>query len=39
LGEASTAGEVDRVRSLGEAYAATEVELEQALQDWENLLE
>ncbi|MBI5959242.1 MAG: ABC-F family ATP-binding cassette domain-containing protein [Chloroflexi bacterium] len=39
LGEASTAGEVERVRSLGEAYAATEAELDHALREWETLLQ
>ena len=39
LGVASTAGAVDRVRNLGETYAATESELESALAEWEALLE
>jgi ATP-binding cassette subfamily F protein 3 len=38
LGEASTAGAVDRVRALGETYAATESELNDALREWETLL-
>jgi hypothetical protein len=38
LGEASTAGAVDRVRTLGETYAATESELDGALREWETLL-
>ncbi len=39
LGVASTAGAVDRVRDLGETYAATESELESALAEWAALLE
>ncbi|MBN2304617.1 MAG: ABC-F family ATP-binding cassette domain-containing protein [Anaerolineae bacterium] len=39
LGEASSAGAVDRVRDLGEQYAATETELNIALETWESLLE
>jgi ATP-binding cassette subfamily F protein 3 len=38
LGEASTAGAVDRVRALGETYAATESELDDSLREWETLL-
>jgi len=39
LGAASTAGAVDRVRELGETYAAMESELESAMAEWEALLE
>jgi ATP-binding cassette, subfamily F, member 3 len=39
LGDASTAGAVDRVRDLGEAYTAAEGQLDRALQEWEALLE
>jgi ATP-binding cassette subfamily F protein 3 len=39
LGAASTAGAVERVRELGEAYAAMESELESAMAEWEALLE
>ena len=39
LGAASTAGAVERVRELGEAYAAAEAELESAMAEWEALLE
>ncbi|RPI93659.1 MAG: ABC transporter ATP-binding protein, partial [Chloroflexi bacterium] len=39
LGEASAAGAVDRVRTLGEAYNAAEAELERALREWEALLD
>jgi ATP-binding cassette subfamily F protein 3 len=39
LGEASTAGAVDRVRELGEAYTTIEAELNAALREWESLLE
>jgi ATP-binding cassette subfamily F protein 3 len=38
LGEASVAGAVGRVRALGEIYAATESELNDALHEWETLL-
>jgi ATP-binding cassette subfamily F protein 3 len=38
LGEASTAGAIDRVRALGETYAATESELDDALREWEGLM-
>lgn len=39
LGEASSAGAVDHVRSLGESYTAAEAELDAALAEWETLLE
>lgn len=39
LGEASSAGAVDRVRELGESYAESENQLEAALHEWEMLLE
>ena len=39
LGDASTAGAVDRVRDLGEAYTAAEGQLDRALREWETLLE
>ncbi|NLX10482.1 MAG: ABC-F family ATP-binding cassette domain-containing protein [Chloroflexi bacterium] len=39
LGEASSAGAVERVRELGESYTATEAELNEALTEWELLLE
>ncbi len=38
LGDASAAGAVDRVRELGEAYAAVEAELNTALEEWERLM-
>ncbi len=38
-GQASQAGAVDRVRELGEAYAATQDELDAALRTWEALLD
>jgi ATP-binding cassette subfamily F protein 3 len=38
LGDASAAGEVDRVRELGEAYTAAEAELNAALEEWEYLM-
>jgi ATP-binding cassette subfamily F protein 3 len=38
LGEASSAGAIDRVRALGETYAATESELDGALREWEGLM-
>ncbi len=38
IGEASAAGDADRVHRLGEAYAAAEHELNAALQEWETLL-
>ena len=38
LGEASAAGEVERVRALGEAYTAAEAELNAALEEWEHLM-
>jgi ATP-binding cassette subfamily F protein 3 len=38
LGAASEAGAVDKVRALGQAYAATEAELEAKMQEWEALL-
>ncbi len=38
LSEASNAGAADRVRALGEDYAATEAELDAAFQEWEALL-
>lgn len=38
LGAASQNGEVDRVRELGEAYAAAQTELEAKMQEWETLL-
>lgn len=39
LGEASSSGAVERVRTLGESYAATEAELESVMREWERLLE
>jgi ATP-binding cassette subfamily F protein 3 len=39
LGDASSAGAVDRVRDLGEAYTAAESQLDSALREWETLLE
>ncbi len=39
LGEASLRGAVERVRDLGERYAATESALDRALQEWEALAE
>jgi len=39
LGEASLRGAVERVRDLGERYAATESALDRALQEWETLAE
>ena len=38
LGDASAAGEVDRVRELGEAYTTAEAELNAALEEWEYLM-
>ncbi len=38
LGEASEAGQVDRVRELGEAYTAAQSELDAKMQEWETLL-
>jgi ATP-binding cassette subfamily F protein 3 len=38
LGAASAAGAVERVRDLGEAYNATEGELDRAMREWETLL-
>ncbi|MBN2471454.1 MAG: ABC-F family ATP-binding cassette domain-containing protein, partial [Anaerolineae bacterium] len=38
IGEASAAGNADRVHRLGEDYARTERELEAALEEWEALL-
>src|SRR5579859_1492497 len=38
LGAASEAGEVNRVRELGEAYAAAEAELDERMGEWETLL-
>lgn len=38
LGEASSAGQVDRVRELGEAYTQAEDQLNAALSEWEALL-
>jgi ATP-binding cassette, subfamily F, member 3 len=38
LGAASEAGQVDRVRELGEAYAATQSDLDARMQEWEALL-
>ncbi|MCC6801122.1 MAG: ABC-F family ATP-binding cassette domain-containing protein, partial [Anaerolineae bacterium] len=38
LGDASAAGDVDRVRALGEAYTAAEAELNAALEEWEHLM-
>ena len=37
IGEASTAGDAERVRELGEQYARAEAELEAALAEWEAL--
>ncbi|WP_119065952.1 ABC-F family ATP-binding cassette domain-containing protein [Aggregatilinea lenta] len=37
-GRASQAGEVDRVRELGEAYTAVQADLDAALSEWETLL-
>jgi ATP-binding cassette subfamily F protein 3 len=39
LGDASAAGAVDKVRSLGETYTTTETQLNAALAEWEDLLE
>jgi ATP-binding cassette, subfamily F, member 3 len=38
LGAASEAGEVDRVRELGEAYTVAQSELDARMQEWEALL-
>ena len=38
LGAASEAGEVARVRELGEAYAAAQAELDAKMNEWEALL-
>ena len=38
LGVASEAGKVEKVRELGNAYAAAEAELDAKMQEWENLL-
>ncbi len=38
IGEASAAGDTDRVRELGEQYARAEAELEAAMAEWESLL-
>ena len=38
LGAASQAGEVNRVRELGEAYAAAQAELDTKMNEWEALL-
>ena len=38
LGAASEAGAVDKVRQLGEAYTATEAELDAKIREWEVLL-
>jgi ATP-binding cassette subfamily F protein 3 len=37
-GKASQAGEVNRVRELGEAYTAAQADLDAALAEWESLL-
>ena len=37
--EADVQGVVERVRELGESYTATEAELNEALTEWELLLE
>ncbi len=39
IAEASTAGDADKVRELGEAYTQTEDELHATMEDWEILLE
>ncbi len=39
IGQASQQQAVERVRELGEQYAATEAALEAAMQEWETLLE
>jgi ATP-binding cassette subfamily F protein 3 len=38
LEAASAAGQVDKVRSLGQAYAATQAEIEACMEEWETLL-
>jgi hypothetical protein len=38
LGAASEAGQVDRVRELGAAYAAAQAELDAKMLEWEELL-
>ncbi len=38
LGAASQAGQVNRVRELGEAYAAAQAELDTKMNEWEALL-
>jgi ATP-binding cassette subfamily F protein 3 len=38
LGVASQAGQVDKVRTLGQAYAAAQAELDTKMQEWEELL-
>ena len=38
LGAASEAGQVDKVRELGEAYTAAQADLDTKMQEWEELL-
>jgi hypothetical protein len=38
LGAASAAGQVDRVRVLGESYTATQSQLDAKMVEWESLL-
>jgi hypothetical protein len=39
IGEASAAGNIERVRQLGEAYNRAEADLHAAMVEWERLLE
>src|SRR5262249_44709228 len=38
LGAASEAGQVDKVRALGEAYTSRKAELDARMEEWETLL-